>query len=162
MKKLLLMRHAKSSWSHPNLSDHERPLNNRGHKAAKLMGKLLNEKDIIPDTILCSTAKRAKSTAKRLVKQIPFDNEIQYIDSLYHSDFDQIFSLLKQLPDTIQTAMVIGHNPDMECFLEICCGANERIPTAAIAEITFALSSWHDLSQEEDGKLENLWLPREH
>lgn len=161
MKKLLLMRHAKSSWSDPTLSDHERPLNDRGRKAAKRMGKFLNEKDIIPDIIFSSTAKRAKGTAKRLIKKIPFENEVIYLDALYHSDFDYIFSLLQKTPDEFQTAMIIGHNPDMECFLDLCCGENERMPTAAIALIEFDISSWNELDQEVDGKLINLWLPRE-
>lgn len=161
MKKLLLMRHAKSSWSNPTLSDHQRPLNERGRKAAKRMGTLLNEHDLIPDVIYCSTAKRAKGTAKRILKKIPFDSDVQYMDALYHSDFDYIFSLLMQLPDETDIAMVIGHNPDLECFLETCCGQSERMPTASIAEIAFEITHWNELSIEEEGKLLHLWVPRE-
>ena len=161
MKKLLLMRHAKSSWSDPTLSDHQRPLNERGRKAAKRMGELLNEQDLIPDVIYCSTTKRAKSTAKRIIKKIPFNHDITYLDSLYHSDYDQIIALITQLSEEINTAMVIGHNPDLECLLEFCCGVSERMPTAAIAEITFDLLKWDDLSHGNEGKLNNLWVPRE-
>ena len=80
MKTLLILRHAKSSWKHTNLSDHERPLNKRGKKAAPLIGQLLYEQDLVPDIILSSTARRARNTAEIVAEVSGFEGEIYYLD----------------------------------------------------------------------------------
>ncbi|MGD8456977.1 MAG: histidine phosphatase family protein [Anaerolineales bacterium] len=160
MKTVILMRHAKSSWKDPNLADHDRPLNKRGKRDAPRMGELLNAEDLIPDTIFCSTANRAKSTVKKLLKSCNFEGEVTYTGSLYHGGPEDFFEILSSLPDDIETVMLVGHNPDMEYFLDLTCDVQEHMPTAAIAVITFPLDHWFDISDGEEGKLVHLWKPR--
>lgn len=161
MKTLLLMRHAKSSWGNPGLSDHERPLNKRGELACRLMGSFLNEQNLIPDKIICSTAVRAKKTVEGLIETLPFANDIDYTRNLYHADVDTMLEQLQALPDNIEIAMLVGHNPGMDEFLDFICDEQDHMPTAAVAKIEFDISNWHKLRANSSANLKNLWKPKE-
>lgn len=155
------MRHAKSSWKDPSLHDHERPLNKRGQRDAPLMGLLANDNELIPNIILCSTAKRARQTVDKFLETCDFPGEIEYDDSLYHADYATYLDLLSELDDEIQRAMIVGHNPEMSYFLQVICDEYEHMPTSALAHISFPIDDWNSLKTKWDGKLENLWKPRE-
>ena len=161
MKRLLLMRHAKSSWSDVSLGDHDRPLNPRGKTDAPRMGEHLKSEGIIPEVIICSTAKRAKQTAKYLQTECPIDGGVIYSASLYHGGTEEFIEALEELDERIETAMLIGHNPGMEYSLEEFCGVNEVMPTAAIAYIQFEVEAWKEIGLTETGKLIDLWRPKE-
>lgn len=161
MKKLLLMRHAKSSWKSGALNDHQRPLNKRGKRDAPRMGDFLRDQSIILDVILCSTAKRARETAKRFLREYAFEGEVFYVDDLYHADYVTYIALLSQLPDTVETAMIVAHNPGMDYFLEMVCDEYEHMPTAAVAYIKLPVEIWAELSEVTPGELLNLWKPKE-
>jgi len=161
MKYLLLMRHAKSSWKDSAIPDHQRPLNKRGKKDAPRMGKYLQKQGVVLDAILCSTAKRARATAKGFLKEYTFEGDLFQIDDLYHASHDTFITLLNQLPDNIDTAMIIGHNPEMDSFLEMICSEYEHMPTASIANVRFLIKRWAELSVINSGELLNLWIPRE-
>ena len=160
MKTLLLMRHAKSSWKDTSLADHDRPLNKRGERDAPRMGEHLNQENQIPDVILCSSAKRARLTVDGLLETCHFDGEIFIHNELYHSGTRTYLALLSALPTAIETAMIVGHNPGMEMLLEMLTGEDERLPTAALALIQLSIENWAQLSDEAEGELLNLWLPR--
>jgi phosphohistidine phosphatase len=155
------MRHAKSSWKDPDLTDHDRPLNKRGKRDAPRMGNLLNIEELVPDAIYSSTAKRAVSTVKRILSTCNFEGEVTYLRSLYHGGPGDFFEILENLPHEVQTVMLVGHNPDMEYFLDLTCDAQEHLPTAAIAVITFSIDYWSEINDEEEGNLVHLWKPRE-
>ncbi|MGD8402120.1 MAG: histidine phosphatase family protein [Anaerolineales bacterium] len=161
MKTLLLMRHAKSSWGNSSLSDHERPLNKRGDRDCRLMGSFLHEQDLIPDKIICSTAVRAKKTVEGLIETLPFANDIDYTGELYHADVDIMLEQLQPLTDDIGIAMLVGHNPGMDEFLDMICDEQVHMPTAAVAEIEFDIPSWHKLRVSTSATLKNLWKPKE-
>ena len=161
MKTLLLMRHAKSSWKDVSLGDHDRPLNSRGRSAAPRMGEHLLSEGLIPDIILCSTAKRAKQTAKYLLTECPIDGGIIYLSSLYHGGTEEFIEALEELDDKIETAMIIGHNPGVEYSVEDFCGLDEVMPTAAIAYIQFEDADWKRIGAADSGKLIALWRPKE-
>ncbi len=161
MKKLLLMRHAKSSWKDAVLPDHQRPLNRRGKRDAPRMGKYLREQGIELDVILCSTAKRARATAKGFLREYTFEGNVFHIDDLYHASYETFIALLNQLPDNVDTAMIIGHNPGMDTFLEMICDEYEHMPTASVAYIKFPVERWAELSGITSGELMNFWMPRE-
>ena len=161
MKKLILFRHAKSSWKDSAIPDHQRPLNKRGKKDAPRMGEYLQDQGVYLDVILCSTAKRARATAKGFLKEYTFEGDLFYIDDLYQARNDTFITLLKQLPENVDTAMIIGHNPEMEIFLEIICDEYEHMPTASMANIRFLIERWIELSVITSGELMNLWVPRE-
>lgn len=155
------MRHAKSSWGNPGLSDHERPLNKRGERDSRLMGSFLSGQDLVPDKIICSTAVRAKKSVEGLIETLPFANDIDYIRDLYHADVDTMLEQLQPLSDDIRVAMLVGHNPGMDEFLDVICDELDHMPTAAVAEIEFDISSWHKLRIDTPAKLKNLWKPKE-
>jgi len=161
MRKLLLMRHAKSSWKDSFLSDHERPLNKRGNRDAPRMGNLLMDREFIPDIILCSTANRARSTVERLLETCDISGDINYLDDLYHADYATYLDFLSGLPDEIFLAMIVGHNPEMNQFLDVVCGVYDHMPTAAIAMIEFPCAVWEDIHESAEGKLVDIWKPRE-
>ena len=161
MKNLLLMRHAKSSWRDVSVPDHQRPLNQRGKSDAPRMGKFLREQGIVLDVILCSTAVRARGTAEGFLQEYTFEGDVHYIDDLYQASPETIISVLNQLPDGVDTAMVISHNPGLDTFLEMVCDECGHMPTACVAYIKYSFGRWADLREYSRGELVQLWKPRE-
>lgn len=106
---LVLTRHAKSDWSREDLSDHARPLNNRGRAAAPLVGQALSERGILPDQILCSSAMRTRQTWDGIAGAMAATPEAEYRDGLYHAMPETMLDLLRTA--TGQMVVVIGHNP---------------------------------------------------
>ena len=133
MKTLLIVRHAKSSWNHPGLSDHDRPLNRRGKEDAPKMGEVLRDEDTIPDMIISSTAKRAQKTAELMADSSGFDGKIVFTRAFYNADSDTYLDMLKTIPDNIETVMFVGHNPGMEELVYDLTGESVRFTTANIA-----------------------------
>ena len=109
LSKLILMRHAKSSWKYPELTDHERPLNKRGRKASVKIAKELIRLDWIPDKLYSSDSARTKETWKRMAKHIQ-QVDVEYSRKFYHSKPKKI---MKNIPDELnyETIMILGHNP---------------------------------------------------
>ncbi len=161
MKKILLMRHAKSSWKNSDIPDHERPLKKRGQKDAEAMGKLLKSKKLIPDIILSSTAERAKSTAEIVAKASKFKGKIQLLDSLYMAEPSDIFTAVEDNGDDHKTVLIVGHNPGMEAFVQILNGKVESLPTSSIAYMTAKINKWKQLADEDSIKLKKLWRPKD-
>ncbi len=160
MKTLLLMRHAKSSWNHPGLQDHDRPLNQRGKRDAPRMGRLLRENDLAPDHILCSTARRALETAQAVSEASGYEGEIEPQSDLYGSDAACYLEVLRRLPDTAGRVLVVGHNPIMEELLELLTGATESMPTAALVQVDAPITHWRELTEACDCTMVRLWTPR--
>jgi len=161
MKTLLLMRHAKSSWNNPGLSDHDRPLNARGRRAAPRMGRLLADEGLVPDVIVSSTAERARLTTAGVLEACPFEGDVIYTRDLYHAGVEDMLEILVGIDTKKECVMMVGHNPGMEYFLEEICGEIEHMPTAAIALIQFVIEEWSELSDESEGELLNFWRPKE-
>lgn len=160
MRELLILRHAKSSWKDASLADHDRPLNKRGRKAAKRMGQLLREEDILPDHILSSTALRARDTARRAAKAAGFDGEIELRASLYHAAPATIMAEVATTDDEVERLMIVGHNPGFEVLTGVLTGVYHRYPTAALMRVAFEdVTRWADVEGRPGTKL-GLWLPR--
>ena len=159
MKTLLLMRHAKSSWKHLEVQDHDRPLNKRGKADAPRMGRLLRENDLLPDLIISSTARRAVDSAAAVAEACGYEGEIEQRD-LYGSEAAYYLEVLRGLPDLVERVLVVGHNPNMEELLELLTGAAEAMPTAALAQVTLPISHWRELTEACDCMLVRLWTPR--
>ena len=147
MKKLFLVRHAKSSWDDPSLDDIDRPLNARGKENAPEMGERLKKQEILPDLLISSPAKRARSTAKKLAKKIGYPkNEIRIDDGLYHGSDDMLIDIVRKLPDSADGVMLFGHNPGFTDFTNQLCNINiYNIPTAGIVAIDFVIDSWQEV-----------------
>jgi phosphohistidine phosphatase len=161
MKTLLLLRHAKSSWKQPELHDHDRPLNKRGKKEAPKVGAYLKEKDLIPDMILSSTARRARDTAQAVLEESGFAGEIDLYQDLYLSDTSCYLDILRSLPDSPNRVLVVGHNPDLEELLTLLTDVSHHLVTAGLAQIDLPISSWNELNEATDGRLQFVWSPRE-
>lgn len=161
MKEILVLRHAKSSWSDSGLSDHDRPLKKRGLRDAPRIGELLAEQDLVPDVILCSTAVRARQTAERVRGSCGREVPLHFTKELYLAGPGSYLDLLAQLPDTTRRAMVVGHNPGLEELITVLTEEDETLTTAALAWIQLAVKTWSDLSPHTRGRLVRLWRPRE-
>jgi phosphohistidine phosphatase len=161
VKTLLILRHAKSSWSKPEMADHDRPLNKRGKRDAPLIGSLLHREDLIPDLIISSSAARARRTAELVIEACGYDGELQLERDLYAADPEAYLDALQLLPETYKRVMLIGHNPGLEELLELLTGEFQRLPTAALAQVKLRLDAWEKLGEDTKGKLVNLWLPRQ-
>ncbi len=162
MKTLLLLRHAKSSWKQPELNDHDRPLNKRGKKEAPKVGKYLKDNDLVPDLVLSSTAKRARDTAEAAAEECGYDKPIEFYQDLYLSEPSCYLDILQRLPDSAGRVLVVGHNPDLDELLTLLTDVNEHMTTAALAHIDLPISSWTELNEATDGRLQTLWVPHEN
>lgn len=163
MKTLYLIRHAKSDWSNPLLSDFDRSLNKKGLKDAPLMGEVLAKKSIHPDLILSSPALRAQTTAIEIARKLSYPVEsIESLPTLYASDCEAIFSILKDVSNTVNTLIVFGHNPEFtECVNAITGSDIENIPTCGIAAMRLYDESWSSIGLNS-AKLLFLDTPKQY
>lgn len=160
MKNVYLVRHAKSDWNDESKSDFERGLNKRGQKAIPTMADALKEKQIIPDLILCSAAKRTKLTAKGLAKLIDYRGEIKYTNTLYMAEPEEVLSLIQNMNDKYDTVFIVGHNPEITELSNIMTNASiDNVPTLGIVAIQFPIGSWKHVTKGE-GKLTFFLYPK--
>ncbi len=160
MKTLLILRHAKSSWDNPVLSDYDRPLNERGKRDAPRIGKHLSHQGLVPDYILTSSAKRARKTAAKVAKACGYADEIVQKDKLYLASPGVYYAYIQEISDKYQCVMAVGHNPTMEQLVSYLSGELHRMPTAAIAHFELPVEHWKMLDLSTEGKLVNLWTPK--
>jgi len=160
MKNLYLIRHAKSDWNDENKSDFDRGLNKRGKKAILSMAKALKEKEIMPDLILSSSAKRAKLTAKGLAKKIGYSGPIKYIDALYMAKPETMCRLIKEVADLHDTLFVVGHNPETtELCNMLIDDYIDNVPTLGIVALKLPITHWKKFFTGK-GKLQFFIYPR--
>ncbi len=162
MKNLLIMRHAKSDWSDNSLADFDRPLNNRGKKAAPFMGTELLKRNKKPDLIISSPANRAKTTAEKVAEAVGYSKKIQLEKDFYFGYTDEIIEVLKKVDYQNNTVLIFGHNPTFESLISVLANNNSyiRMPTASVASLLFEIDDWIAL-KKNTGKLEWLISPKE-
>ena len=161
-KTIYFIRHAKSSWDHIGLSDHDRPLNKRGLRDAPLMAEKLLEQEKRLDQIITSTAKRAKSTAKYFKKTFGIEDELFFKDSqLYHGDVDDYLEGVRTwAKDEYDTAALFAHNPGLTYLANNYTDKYiDNVPTCGICKIVFEVNSFSEIS-EYNGRLEALYYPK--
>jgi phosphohistidine phosphatase len=161
MKSLLVLRHAKSSWSDPALDDHERPLNKRGRRDAPRMGKPVRQYGLIPDMVISSDAMRARQTAEAVAEAACYAGEILLNQHLYMASPADILSVLRTGPTNAETVMIFGHNPGLEELVEQLTGEQQDLPTAALAQIALPVDKWRDLKLTIRGTLLGQWRPKD-
>lgn len=163
MKRVYLLRHAKSSWKHPELPDQDRPLAGRGKRAAKAIVKHMHAQELKPELVLCSTARRARETLKRIEPALG-RAPVRVEGELYGASARELLARLRRLPDDVGSVLLIGHNPGMhELALELAGSAPElagKFPTAALATLAFNGSAWGELGPEAT-ELVELIRPRD-
>lgn len=147
MKALYLIRHAKSSWEDDRLTDFERPLNERGKKDAPRMAKRMKEREIHPDLMITSPAKRANRTCREFAKILNFPkSSIQEEEKLYHANPETILNLVRNLKDKHDVVLLFGHNPGLTEFAEWITGETLlNIPTCGMVGIKLKIKNWKDV-----------------
>jgi phosphohistidine phosphatase len=148
-KRLILLRHAKSSWDDPTIEDHARPLNSRGRQAADRIGRYIRDQEVILDLVLSSTALRARQTLQLL--QLDSGVTVLVEDALYGADAAELMAHLRRVDDAVTSVLLIGHNPGIQSLAMALSGARNRLtsfPTAALADLRVAVSSWDGLGPE--------------
>jgi phosphohistidine phosphatase len=149
MKTLYIVRHAKSSWDEINISDFDRPLNERGKRDAPRMGRRLKEKNILPNLMLSSPAKRALSTCRRIAEVLGYDTEkIKTDRSLYHASEDSLLDIIRNVKDKHTVLMIFGHNPGLTDFVnELSTDDNfiDNIPTCGVVCFKFPIETWKQI-----------------
>lgn len=157
---LILMRHAKSDWGSPGLSDHARPLNGRGTGDAPIMGAWLRRGGYLPDEILCSTATRTRETLQGLGLEAGIAT--QFLAALYHADPDTMFETLQQAKG--QSVLMLGHNPGIAHFAaDLVRHAPDHprfddYPTCATLVVRFDITDWSAL-QNRSGHCVAFTIP---
>ena len=149
MKTLYLLRHAKSSWSFDNLSDQERPLNDRGRDDAPAMGRALGKRRICPDLIVSSPAVRTMSTAVLVARELQYPHDKILVESgIYGADLDDLLTIIKALPDAAGSVLLVGHNPTItEAANALSPNHVNEMPTAAIVCLHFECAHWTEVSK---------------
>lgn len=167
MKTLMLLRHAKSAWSNPALGDHDRPLNERGRKAAVRMGRYMAEEGLTPDLVCSSTSARTRETWRRLSAAAAFDHAPRFERSLYLGEPRDYLKILHALPDHVGRVLMLGHSPGIETLARALAGDGDRAdmaalagsyPTGALTGIVFD-DGWSGV-QPGCGRLERFVRPR--
>lgn len=162
--RLILTRHAKSSWDDPDLSDTARPLNARGKRAAQLLGTWLASRGHVPDTVLCSPAARTRETWDGMATALPEGGKAQMVGALYQAGADTMLACLKQA--TGRTVLMLGHNPGIAEFAAALpatppLGPNfAHYPTGATLVLAFDASTWADV-KPGTGSVLDFIVPRD-
>ncbi len=156
MRRLILFRHAKSSWSDPTLADHDRPLSKRGKRDAPVMARFLRERGFVPARIICSTAVRTRETLRLALPGlldvgVP---AITFSGAIYEAPVDAILQAVARADRDDNTVMIVGHNPGLEDVAGLLIGAGRtqdrarlaaKFPSAAVAVIDFEAQTWSRL-----------------
>ena len=169
MRQLLLLRHAKSSWDEATLSDHARPLNTRGRRAADAMAERMRGLGLAPDVVLCSSSRRTLQTLESL-QPLEDSPMVEVMDALYLAPWQGLLETLNQVPDTARSVLLIAHNPglhDLGLALAGPAAADaplvqrlaEDYPTGALAEFGVT-APWREL-REGGGRLVRFLRPKD-
>lgn len=170
MLTLSLLRHVKSSWSDPDLDDHDRPLAKRGVKAVPALAKFLRQEKLRPGLVLCSDALRTRATLALLLTELgPPTPRIVYDEALYLAAPETIRGRIADLADTEAHVLVVGHNPGLHALALELIGESDRkslaalareFPTGALAVMSFTTDNWKNLATAS-AHLEHYTTPRQ-
>jgi len=167
MKRLTILRHAKSSWKDRELDDFDRPLNARGRKAARLMGREMTERGMQFDSVLASPAIRIRETIDGVAEGHQLPTPIRFEPRIYEARVSELMELIGTLPDEADSALLVCHNTSAERLVLKLTKDDERglrkrveekFPTAALAEIELPIDQWSEV-QPDAGALVELIYP---
>ncbi len=147
MKELIVVRHAKSSWDHAGLADHERPLLEKGKKRTRKIISYLQEQNVKPEFILTSSALRARETAYYIAMGLGLDKGLVKTDpALYHADADSLMEQFDDLSDSFTTVMLVGHNPALTNFVNFfLVPPIDWLPTSGVVALQFETDHWDEI-----------------
>lgn len=169
MRRLILLRHAKTETDAPSGKDHDRRLEERGRADAAAMAEWLSDQSLVPDQVLVSTATRTRQTWDILAELFPGAGpQVEHLPELYSASASQLLAAIHDVSAGINRLMLVGHNPGLhELALGLTCGCNEtdrkllsgNMPTSAIAVIDFPIADWAD-ARFGTGKLQHFVSPK--
>ncbi len=166
VKRVYLLRHAKSSWDDPTLRDRERPLAPRGRKAAKRMARWTRKHAVRPQLVVCSSAVRARETLSRMLPGLG-DPAVWVEVTLYAASAETLLDRIRALPDEVDDAMLVGHNPGIMDLVLLLARpgalrdrASDNVPTGALALLELDAGHWPDVSAGS-ATLKRFVVPRE-
>jgi len=163
-KRLILTRHAKSAWDDPALTDHDRPLNERGRRAAADLGGWLASRGYLPDEVLCSDALRTRQTWEGIAPAMPAAPQVTLKPALYHAGPDVMLAVLRRA--TGQTVLLLGHNPGIAEFAARITASPPlhpgfaHYPTGATLVASFEIDDWAEVGFGQ-GATRDFIVPRE-
>lgn len=168
MKRLTVLRHAKSDWGEPGLDDFDRPLNRRGEAAARRVGEEFRARKLKFDVVLASPARRVRETLDRAGEAYgPL--RARFDEAIYLAPEPLLLDLLRSLPDEVESLLLVGHNPGLERLVADLAVDDERglrarvigkFPTAVAAILDLPVDCWTDLAPAA-GTIAELIIPRE-
>jgi phosphohistidine phosphatase len=167
MHRLLVLRHAKSSWGNAYLADFDRPLAPRGQRAAETMAEHIAALESPPALVLCSTARRAQDTLEPLRDRLPGSTEVRLEDDLYGADAPDLLVRLRAIPEAVGSVMLVGHNPGLEDLVRglgrdgdsgLIARIQAKFPTGALATLAFE-GPWEKLGSTGPARLESFVVP---
>jgi phosphohistidine phosphatase len=150
MKRLIIVRHAKSSWADPGQRDFDRPLNARGERSAPEMAKRLEARGMRPQLIVASGARRAQATAKLMAEVFGYPKkDIETVDELYEASPRTWLEQIGALPAELDTVMMVGHNPEITALLaQLCPEARiDNVPTCGVMCLDYAVGDWSGIDR---------------
>ncbi|MET0277909.1 MAG: histidine phosphatase family protein [Pseudorhodoplanes sp.] len=168
MRRLMLLRHAKSDWSEPGGPDRDRVLSPRGEHTAPLIGRYLAEQDLLPQHAIVSAAERTRQTWELLGDAVTGAPSVRFDERIYEAAPIDILDAIADAPAAAQSVMVVGHNPGLQSLALALTGTGngkarralaEKFPTAGLAIIDFDLPDWKSLAPAS-GRLERFITPR--
>ena len=161
MKTLLILRHAKTQSDAP-AGDHARELTERGQRNAADMGAYIYNLIGTPDAIITSDATRARQTAEIVARAVDFTGPLTVEPQMYAANVDALLAVVRRIPDAVNSAMIVGHNPGFEDLAEALAGNHGdeiRLPTSGLALLEFDVERW-DAVREGGGRLREMATPR--
>lgn len=162
MKTLLLMRHGKADWKDVKKDEDKlRPLTKKGVKDIKTMIELVEDKDVFPELILTSTARRARDTASMFLAKCCGEISLQAVDALYMAEPSEIAGALMAVDDRIERVMVIGHNPGLEGLLQHLTGKVESLSTSNIVCLYLPIEHWSQVTLDTLSEKWEKWKPKD-
>jgi phosphohistidine phosphatase len=156
MKSLHLLRHAKSSWDDPVERDFDRPLNGRGHRAARRMGEWLKESGLAFDLVMASPALRIRQTIEGVEAGLGARLQPHFDKRIYMASAASLFDVVRETPDSVQTLLLVGHNPGLEDLLLLATEgetsalrseAESKYPTATFSTLSLPAASWAEVTE---------------
>ena len=160
MRRLLILRHAKSSWADANVDDWERPLTDRGRRDAARVGELLRQQSLVPDTIITSDAVRAHSTAQIVADAAGYPHRLVLSSSLYHATPAAVIEVLNTVKNpTARSVMIVAHNPGLEDLVTQLTGDHVTLPTAALVNVELPVREWSELDLTASATMIDFWRP---
>jgi phosphohistidine phosphatase len=166
MRRLMLLRHAKSNWP-AGVADRDRPLAVRGREAAPVMGRYLADELLLPDLVLISPARRTSETWDLVEPMLPEKPPTHVEPRIYEAKAERLLHVVQEAEPSVRTLLLIGHNPGFEDLAALLTGHGDRYasarmakkyPTCGLAVLDFAIEDWRDLT-ERGGRLDRFVTP---